>query len=110
MHLGAFHNTKIKYNSFDFFIARSLLHEVCQPCTLLVHSIVLQEQWIWAIHDVLFHSSAVWETYPACERTVYRACTTALIAFVHCMPHRWFARVQFKIAFSSRNYHRASCA
>ena len=26
------------------------LHEVCQLCTNLVHSIVLQEQWIWVIH------------------------------------------------------------
>ena len=45
----------------------------------LVHDIVCQEQWIRAIHDILFHGltrkvskrrrSAVWETNPACERT-----------------------------------------
>ena len=60
------------------------LHEVCHSCTNLVHGTVLQEQRIWPIRDVLFHklkskvskrSSAVWETYPACERTVSRACT-----------------------------------
>ena len=54
---------------------------------ILVHGIhpVLEEQWIWVIHDVLFHmtrkvskrSSAVWETDPACERTVSRTCTLA---------------------------------
>ena len=30
------------------------LHEVCHSCTNLVHGTVLQEQWIWAIHDGLF--------------------------------------------------------
>ena len=64
------------------------LHEVCHSCTVLVHGIVLQEQWIWTIHDVLFHrlmckvskrSSAVWETYPAFERIVSR--TLTLIAY-----------------------------
>ena len=29
-------------------------YEMCHSCTL-VHGIVLQEQWIWPIHDVLFH-------------------------------------------------------
>ena len=48
------------------------IHEVCQSCTNLAHDIVLQEQWILASHDILFHklsktSIAVWETYPACE-------------------------------------------
>ena len=53
------------------------LHELCQSCSNLFHGIVLQEQWIWSIHDVLF--SAVWETYPACERTVSRARTLVFI-------------------------------
>ena len=55
---------------------------------ILDHGIVLQEQWIWSICDVLFHkltrsvskgSNAVWETYPACERTVSQECTLAFI-------------------------------
>ena len=54
---------------------------MCHLCINLVYGRVLQEQWIWPIHDVLFHkltrevskrSSAVWETYLACERTVSR--------------------------------------
>ena len=58
-----------------------LLREKCLSCTILVQGIVLQEQWIWAIHDVLFlkltrkvskRSGAVWETYPAREKTVPR--------------------------------------
>ena len=31
------------------------LHEVCHSCTNLVRGIVLQEQWIWPIHEILFH-------------------------------------------------------
>ena len=46
----------------------------CHSRTILVQGTVLQEQRIWAIHDVLFHrlmrkvskrSSAVWATYLA---------------------------------------------
>ena len=63
------------------------LQEVCQSCTNIVHGIVLQEQWISAIHDVLFHklmrnvskrSSAVWET---AVRENYLAHTSWHIAF-----------------------------
>ena len=76
-------------------INRSLLstiHEVCHSCTNLVHGIVLQQQWIWPICDGLFHkqthkpkvskrSSSVWETYPACDRTVFHARILAFSAF-----------------------------
>ena len=31
------------------------LHEVCHSCANIVQGIVFQEQWIWSIHDVLFH-------------------------------------------------------
>ena len=31
------------------------LHDVYYSCTNLVHSIVLQQQWIWAIHDTVNH-------------------------------------------------------
>ena len=78
------------------------LHEVCHSCTNLVHVIVLKEQWIWPICNILFHkltrkvskrSSAVWETNPACERTVSFARTLAFIEHGHCFHHRWFTCV-----------------
>ena len=47
------------------------LHEVCQSCTNLVHGIVLQEQWIWDIHDVLFHRLTCEGDWPGVWETVY---------------------------------------
>ena len=85
------------------------LHEVCHSCTNLVHGIVLQEQWIWAIRDVLFHrltrkfskrSNAVWETYPPCETTASRARTLAFIERLHCLTPQLIGRLHLVLGTS----------
>ena len=83
---------RMPLNSVNLYMfQKSITYMKCgHSCTILLHGIVLQEQWIWSIHDVLFHrltrkvskgSSAVWETYPACERTICHARTKAFTVF-----------------------------
>ena len=50
---------------------------VCHSCTNLVHGIVLQKQWIWPIHDILFHKLTRKDIPKVCY--LHEVCQPAII-------------------------------
>ena len=59
-----------------FMMVLEVYLQVCHSYTNLVHGIVLQEQWIWPMHDILFQSQKAVQSgrLTRCVRELCRLC------------------------------------